>query len=329
METRIRDRVLQLSGVSVLHAQATGLEYRDGAVCGVRYSSGGDSGMLAVGLVVDAMGRGSRLADWLAAGGYDRPQTQRLPAAVNYATALFHRSRRPEDLPIQGSVARFGPPYLMDGVAVAAACAVEDGQWIVLLMGYDDARPGTDPESFRATCAKLPAPFPDAADGEFAAEIATYRQADARRRDFAGLRHFPGGLVSVGDAVASFNPVYGQGMSSAALHASCLAEYLSRHPDSQAPAAGFFGLQQVVTDAAWGMSAGGDAARLDALSGASVPEEVSRQRWVMDQVLRASLVDEQVCRAFENVAFMVAHPDTLADPALLKRAVAANRGSHA
>src|SRR5712691_3492271 len=42
MEARIRERVLGLPGISVLQAQATGLEYRDGAVSGVRYSSGGD-----------------------------------------------------------------------------------------------------------------------------------------------------------------------------------------------------------------------------------------------------------------------------------------------
>lgn len=327
METAIRERVLQLPGVSLLQAQATGLDYSEDAVCGVRYNSGGDPGVLGASFVVDAMGRGSRLADWLASGGYDRPETRRLPAAVNYATALFRRARRPEELEFQSSIARFAPPYSVDGVAVAAAQAVEDDRWIVMLMGYDDIRPGTDPESFRAACAQLPAPYPEAAAGEFAAGIATYRQADSRRRDFAGLRHFPGGLVSVGDAVASFNPVYGQGMSSAALHASCLSGYLGQRPDPRAPAAGFFELQEVVVDAAWTVSAGSDAARLDALSGAAVPEEVSRQRRAMDQIARAALVDEQVCRAFENVIFMTAHPDTLADPALLERAVAANRNS--
>jgi 2-polyprenyl-6-methoxyphenol hydroxylase-like FAD-dependent oxidoreductase len=130
--------------------------------------------------------------------------------------------------------------------------------------------------------------------------------------------------VSAGDAVASFNPIYGQGMSSAALQASCLSEYLSTGPDLQVPATGFFELQQVVVDAAWAMSAGGDAARLDALSGAEVPEEVSRQRRDMDQILRATVVDADVLRAVEEVAAMVAHPSTLTDPALLEQAIAAN-----
>jgi hypothetical protein len=49
-----------------------------------------------------------------------------------------------------------------------------------------------------------------------------------------------------------------------------------------------------------------------------------RQRWALDQLPRATLVDEVVCAAVNDVTFMAAHPGTLADPALLERAVAAN-----
>jgi 2-polyprenyl-6-methoxyphenol hydroxylase-like FAD-dependent oxidoreductase len=140
-----------------------------------------------------------------------------------------------------------------------------------------------------------------------------------------GLRRFPARLVSVGDAVASFNPVYGQGISSAALHASCLSDYLTADPDLAVPAAEFFGLQEVVVDAAWSISAGGDAARLDAIEGAEVPEEVRRQRWATSQLISASLEDEKVAEAFNAVAFMFAHPSSLADPALLERAIAVNQ----
>ena len=80
-----------------------------------------------------------------------------------------------------------------------------------------------------------------------------------------------------------------------------------------------------VSDAAWTLSAGGDAARLDALTGAQVPEDISRQRWALDQLIRASPVDEVVARAVNDVTFMLAHPDTLADPAPLDRAMAANQ----
>jgi hypothetical protein len=80
--------------------------------------------------------------------------------------------------------------------------------------------------------------------------------------------------------------------------------------------------------AAWSVSAGGDAARLDALSGAEVPADVSRQRWALDQLIRATVADQVVARAVKDVAYMIAHPGTLADPALLERAVAANQPAH-
>lgn len=69
-----------------------------------------------------------------------------------------------------------------------------------------------------------------------------------------GLNRFPARLVSTGDAVASFNPVYGQGSSSAALHASCLSRYLTTGPDLKVAATSFFELQQIVVDAAWTLS---------------------------------------------------------------------------
>jgi 2-polyprenyl-6-methoxyphenol hydroxylase-like FAD-dependent oxidoreductase len=325
LESCIRASVLALPNVTTVQAQATGLEYHDGRVSGVRTGSGD---VLAADFVVDAMGRPSRLSDWLSEDGYDRPVMQRVHTGINYATTLFKRSpQRPANALI-AALALYSPPYLEGGVAVAAVNAVEDMRWLVMLMGYDEERPGRTLEEFRKICAKLPPIYAEAADGDpVTEEILTYHQADTRRRDFVGLTRFPAGLISVGDAVASFNPIYGQGMSSAALHGSCLSEYLRSAPDLGAPATAFFGLQKVVVDAAWAISAGGDTARLDALSGAAVPEEVAQQRWALRQLQRAALVDGVVATALHNVTFMLAHPDTLADPALLERAQAASQSA--
>lgn len=322
LETGIRTRVLGLPNVSVLRAQATGLEYRGDEVVAVRHTSDTGPEVLPAGIVVDAMGRASKMSNWLSEDGYDRPDLQRLPTAINYTTAVFKRPLGPEDLELTCSIARFQPPYPVDGVAVAAVSAIEGDRWMMLLVGYDDTCPGRTLDVFRAACSKLPPPFPEAASNALVEEIATYHQADSRRRDFANTRRFPARLVSAGDAVASFNPIYGQGMSSAALHAACLSEFLGSGPDLRTPARGFFALQDTVVDAAWTVSAGSDAARLDALSGADVPDEVSRHRQALDQIMRATLVDESVSKAFEDVVFMIAHPATLADPALVERAAA-------
>lgn len=144
------------------------------------------------------------------------------------------------------------------------------------------------------------------------------------RRDFAGLHRFPARLAAMGDSAASFNPVYGQGMSSAALQAAALSDYLSEGPDMTLPATSFFERQDVIVGAAWATSAGGDAARADAISGAEVPEDVRQQRWAADQLARASLRDETIWRAFLATGRMLAHPETLSDPALLDRAIEIN-----
>ncbi|MEV6481044.1 FAD-dependent monooxygenase [Streptomyces sp. NPDC051576] len=333
LEALIRDRVTALPNVSVLRGQATGLDYRDDAVRAVRYvgadQADRSANSLAADFVVDAMGRSSRLSTWLKESGYDHPRLERLPAPINYATALFERPEKFADLETACALGLFTPDHPSGGVSVAAANAIEDGQWLVMLMGYGDSRPGRTIDEFREACAKLPPIFTAVTAGAAIGDVMTYHQAESRRRHFTDLGRFPARLVSVGDAVASFNPIHGQGMSSASLHASCLASYLADTPELAAPAREFFRLQQVVVDAAWGVSAGSDAARLDAQNGTEVPDDVRQQRWAMAQIAAATLADGEVTRAFRYVSYMLRHPATLADPTLLAKAVAANEGAEA
>lgn len=337
LEALVRGRVTALPNVSVLRARAAGLRYKDGAVTGVRLAGTATGGqgrraegtedVLEADFVVDAMGRSSRLATWLAQDGYDQPRLERLEAPVNYATALFERPEKLPELDVATALQLCTPQYPSGGVSVAAATAVEGQQWLVMLMGYGDNRPGSTIDAFRTACAALPPIFTAITSGDATRDVVTYRQAESRRRHFTEADRLPARLVAVGDAVASFNPVYGQGMSSAALHASCLAAYLESGTGLDEAATGFFRLQQVVVDAAWAVSAGGDAARLDAENGTEVPEEVRQQRQVMAQIVGAALVDPDVSGAFNNVSYMLRHPATLFDPAILEKAAAAAAGA--
>jgi 2-polyprenyl-6-methoxyphenol hydroxylase-like FAD-dependent oxidoreductase len=133
----------------------------------------------------------------------------------------------------------------------------------------------------------------------------------------------PARLVAMGDAVAATNPIYGQGMASAALQASCLSEYLRSDPDLSKPAREFFALQKVVVDVAWGTAYGGDLA----LPHVSAPPPRGHRlvQWINGQVRPASFLDAEIARRLEETTWLLRHPSSLAAPSTLIRAIRANR----
>lgn len=101
-------------------------------------------------------------------------------------------------------------------------------RWLVTVGGYDHDRPSSDPADYGARLAD-----PCIALRQFAqrddtlSDVTTYCYPVSVRRDFHRCQSFPGGLVEARDSVASYNPIYGQGMTSAALHSATLATYLA------------------------------------------------------------------------------------------------------
>ncbi|MFC7545388.1 FAD-dependent monooxygenase [Plantactinospora sp. GCM10030261] len=331
IEDLLRRRLRDLPNVSSVRGRATDLRFDGTAVTGVRYETpdgpapGGAGGpatdTLDADLVVDAMGRASRLNDWLERHGWDRAPLTRLVVNINYSTAVF---RRTEAKPDPVSVLVGSSPARGSEISGAGLTAVEDDRWMIMLAGYGDCRPGHDAEDMVRRCrTEFPPEFGRVVEGEMLFPVRSFHHADSRRRDFHRCRRLPAGLVSVGDAVASFNPIYGQGMSSAALHASCLSMYLRRRPDLRTPARDFFALQKVVVDAAWGMTAAADLAR------PSVPGPRPRGHrltsWVADQIVEATVSDETLNRRLDEVTFMLRHPNALATPGTLIRALNVNR----
>ncbi|MEU2666843.1 FAD-dependent oxidoreductase [Micromonospora sp. NPDC007220] len=321
LEGLIREQVLRLPNVKTVTARATGLVCDGGVVTGVHCETGGATGVESGDLVVDAMGRSSRLSEWLEQAGWDRPALRRMTVDLNYATALF---RRPEAEPEATVVLALHTARMSSDVAGAAFFAVEDGRWMAMMAGYGANRPGRTADDFvRRLREEFPPEFGEVAANEMLGEVQTYRHADSRRRDFHGLRRLPAGLVSVGDAVASFNPVYGQGMTAAALHAACLSAYLRSGPDLGAPARRFFALQKVVVDVAWSMSTSADLA-LPHVDG-PYPRGYRLSSWASRQIVTATVTDVPTARRFNEVVSMLAHPSSLATPGVLLGALRANR----
>jgi 2-polyprenyl-6-methoxyphenol hydroxylase-like FAD-dependent oxidoreductase len=323
LEGRIRAELLERPNVKVVTGQVTGLEIGATAVTAVRYESDGVAGREPGDLVVDAMGRASRLSAWLESAGWERPPVTRVTTGINYATAFFRRPAGEQPL---DTVLAIPGNLLRKDAGGAVFSAVEGDRWIAMMGGYGDFRPGSTAEDMiRRFRTELPAPFGHVAANQMVGEVATYRQADSRRRDFWACERLPARLAVVGDAVASFNPLYGQGMSSAALHASALSMFLRSNPDLDAPARDFLALQRVIVDAAWQISASEDR---------TGPEEQNRMpardrlaRRIVDLIIRASITDRAVNAAFQEVTQMLRHPGTLAGPAVVWRAWRARKNS--
>ena len=161
------------------------------------------------------------------------------------------------------------------------------------------------------------------ADGE----PVSYRHPDNRRRDFHLLDRFPAGLVATGDSLASFNPIYGQGMSSATLHASCLAAHLASNPSPREPAWSYFKRTRAVVDDAWQTSTLNDL-KLPHVTGPRPPGFTLASR-LSDLVVRASVTDPVVHRRFLDVMNMLAPATSLMRPGTLIRSAWAVRGRNA
>lgn len=320
LEGVVRERVRDLDGVHILDDRdVTGLvpTATGDAVAGVAVrdrSADGPPTTLAADLVVDATGRGSRTPRWLADLGFDPPTTERVRVDVHYRTRLFRRDR-----PGPGGARQVLVTSEPGLPRAGFAQAVEGDRWLVTLVGVLGTRPPADLDGFRAFAGTLAAPDIHAivADAEPAGQAvhATYPASVRHRYD--RLRRFPGRFVVVGDAVCSFNPTYGQGMSVAVSEASVLRDLLDGGLDRIGPR--FFRRSRGLVDVPWDQSVGADL-RHPQVEG---PRTV---RWrlltpYLTSVFRAAHHDATVARTLLEVMGLIERPEALLRPALVARVV--------
>ncbi|MFJ5779954.1 NAD(P)/FAD-dependent oxidoreductase [Streptomyces sp. NPDC093094] len=324
LEEHVRRRVLALGNVTTLRGRARGLLFHGDRVVGVRFSASqaqeSDATVeeLDADLVVDATGRSSRLGSWLAEHGWAPAPTDRMQVDLGYATASFHRG---DELP--GTVIAHAAPGPASGYQQhlsepAGLVAVEGDRWSVVVVGYGDHRPGREPEEFLRRMKRCVAPLREVAENcRMEGDIETFRFRESRKRNYSRLTRFPGGLVALGDAVASVNPAYGQGLTLAALGASSLSAHLRSGASPRLPAWDHFRRLAVVVDAAWQVSATADLAQPHVTG--PYPPGYRLIRWAGDKVVEASVLDPMVNREFMGVVNMRKHPRALTSPRVLMR----------
>lgn len=272
-------------------------------------------------LVVDASGRTSRTPDWLAGLGFERPEETVVDAHLGYASRIYQRpSAASADwkcLYVQAA-----PPERTRG---GVAFAIEGGRWIVTLGGVGGDYPPTDEPGFDQFMRSLASPelFEAVEGAEPLSPIAGYRATENRWRHYERLSRRPEGLLVLGDAACAFNPVYGQGMTMAALGALLLGESLAawrrhQHPTFAGLAATFQRALAGLNKNPWLLATSEDF-RSPLLDGARPGLSSRLMHCYLDRLIAHTTGDQDLRHLFLGVLHMVNPPNALFRPDILAR----------
>ncbi|WP_198530001.1 hypothetical protein [Halorubrum aethiopicum] len=196
---------------------------------------------------------------------------------------------------------------------------VEGERWIVTLSGVHGDHPPDDLAGLHEFAESLPIEEVArlVADREVTSDgVQRYPFPASVRRRYWELDRFPKGLVVLGDAIASFNPIYGQGMSVATLEALCLHHALAEgEPDDLAPR--FFDRAEDVVENAWNVAVGTDF-RFDETTGPK-PVGTDLLNRYLSRMTRKAHRDGRVADAYTRVVTMERPPTSLLRPRIAWR----------
>jgi 2-polyprenyl-6-methoxyphenol hydroxylase-like FAD-dependent oxidoreductase len=325
MEKVVRERLMREPGVSVLGGR-TFQDFAtdaDGRVTGLVASTAeGTRATISADLVVDCTGRGSRTRSLLSGRGYDETPEFKINIGVSYTSALVDA---PADAlaPHRLLVVLPNPP-LKRGVFISP---VEGGRWLVSLhTRFEKDLPKTYEEMLAfAAGVEVPDVHAFLKTATLAGPIRSYQKPEATWRRFDKVSRFPEGLLVLGDAITSFNPVYGQGMSVALLQARALDDLLRARASGgrglEGIAQEFFKAAVPISREAWNASTLVDAAYEevtgDTQPGAAAAIPIMRG-------IRALLADDPALhRDYLGVSQMVNPSAVLLTPERIGRAMEA------
>jgi 2-polyprenyl-6-methoxyphenol hydroxylase-like FAD-dependent oxidoreductase len=320
LETTVRRHLLRRPSVTVTDGVSVeGVIVDAGRVAGVMV----DGRERRAELVVDCSGRHSRFLDQLEHAGFPLPPVSHVKIDMAYGTRILRR--RPDDF--DGSFA-----VVVGGAAqdyrIGVLLPMEGDRWILTLGGFHGDVPPTDESEYRAFAESLPSPLLASVldRAEALSPVMSHRLPTSQRRHFEKLRRRPSGFVALGDTICSFNPIYGQGMSSAALQADALGTTLRHHPFGSATMAkAFYAKAAKVVDNPWMIAAGADFAH-PATTGAKPPATAVVNRY-LQRVQLATHVSAEVQQQLSQVQNLLAPPQSLMKPAMVVRVFRAARRS--
>jgi 2-polyprenyl-6-methoxyphenol hydroxylase-like FAD-dependent oxidoreductase len=318
LESLVRQRLRATAGVTVLEGcdvvDLTANPAGD-RVTGarIRAHNGDGEQPLKADLVVDATGRGARTPAFLEALGYGRPPEDQVRVRLSYSSQLL---RIPPGT-IDELMVLVGPvPGRPTGMALLG---YENDTWMFTVFGMAGCEPpGELAEMLRFAEGLAPSHILAAIGaGEPLIDVCRFRYPESRWRRYDRMRRFPDGLVVLGDAVCSFNPIYGQGMTVAALQAQALSECLQRGRNDLARR--YFRAAAKPVGVAWRFAVGGDLNLPEVEGRRSLATRLSNK--YVDRVQAVAESDIGVTEQFVRVVALLDPPSRLLHPKIALRAI--------
>ncbi|EST34878.1 hypothetical protein M878_08420 [Streptomyces roseochromogenus subsp. oscitans DS 12.976] len=325
LERRLRRKVLALPGVALMAStQCTGLTRNpSGRVGGVTCRpQGAESIGITADLVVDASGWSSSLAHWLGLMGVTVPPTRTVKAKVTFTSMIFGQLEKSDpghpDFHIAYQML-FAPGVPRAGVLLA----VERNRWTCSLFAFQD-QPPTDDAGYLAFAESLDNPRLAQQLGRRTVQEHTRccTNVDNQWRLYHAVKNWPDRLVAVGDAVCVFNPVYGQGLTMAAVEAEVLQGMLARRGASgqlDGLAAGFQKKVGRLVLGPWTLSTNCDLM----WNPEGQPLAARFAHWYNARLLHVAVRDTGVWARFVRVVNMVASPAVLFHPVVALKVLTA------
>ena len=285
-------------------------------VTGVRFrNENGATETVAADIVVDATGRTSRTHQWLADHGYPTPTVDHVTVGLAYSTVTIER---PAD-ETQAYLSAPDPPDTKGGTAVP----VENGGLLVTLFGMHGDHPPTDMNGYIKFAEELASPKLATLLKErqcLSDDISRYPFPSSQWRHYEELHRFPDGLAVTGDAIASFNPIYGQGMSAAALDALQLHHTIAESDANIGPR--FFERIEPHIETIWQTAVGADF-EFDETEGPK-PFGVDLFNRYVSRVIDTAHTSPAVSEEFARVLRLEKQPKALLRPGIAARVLIPN-----
>ncbi|HLY80102.1 MAG TPA: FAD-dependent monooxygenase [Caulobacteraceae bacterium] len=316
-------QLAEAAGVKFMaRCRVRGLETgADGAsITAVQFErEGGEGKRLECDLVVDASGRAAPTLALLERLSRPAPEQTTIGVDFAYTTQVFEP---PADAPRDWKIVMTMPEP--GGVPRGGLLApLEGGLWICSIGSVGEGLPPAELAAFMASAESLRTPTIHQALklSKPIGEVVCYGFRESIRRHFDRLAPLPRGLVPLGDTICRFNPVYGQGMTVAALEAVDLKRLLDARADGAQPLEGlntaFLTNIEATIDAAWQMSAIPDLASPTARG-----ERPANLPFILQfglALVELAARDPEVHRLDAEVRQLMKPPSALTDPALIQR----------